>query len=301
LLPLKGDTAVGGEPRALSAPAPPEELTALLAPEVEGAALNSAPSKSSAATPCCWGPCTCPAGGVAADAPSPTVDDEAGPLLPPPPAPNKSSVLSTRLGTIGAPLMTSRAPPKPSRSSILPKETLPGRLLFFIGEEEKGFTGEEYIAGEEKKSLAGGAPGVAMGIAPEVGRMGVVAALDPRPKPKMSSNPPPPLPPVLWLRAGPTEEDTPTPGPLLPLGDDLSPLPFIPASAAPDAAPPWLDDVIPCPSPPGIPAPPRVDRMAFMLDPFFIDPLPSLSDQPSMKLSSPSPLILATFLALVGL
>jgi len=164
---------VGGEPRALSAPAPPEELTALLAPEVEGAALNSAPSKSSAATPCCWGPCTCPAGGVAADAPSPTVDDEAGPLLPPPPAPNKSSVLSTRLGTIGAPLMTSRAPPKPSRSSILPKETLPGRLLFFIGEEEKGFTGEEYIAGEEKKSLAGGAPGVAMGIAPEVGRMGL--------------------------------------------------------------------------------------------------------------------------------
>ena len=69
-----------------------------------------------------------------------------------------------------------------------------------------------------------------------------------------------------------------------------------------DALPlPPTDDVIPCPSPPGIPAPPRVDRMAFMLDPFFIDPLPSLSDQPSMKLSSPSPLILATFLALVGL
>jgi hypothetical protein len=35
------------------------------------------------------------------------------------------------------------------------------------------FSGEEYIAGDEKKSLAGGAPGVAMGMALDVARMGL--------------------------------------------------------------------------------------------------------------------------------
>ena len=72
--------------------------------------------------------------------------------------------------------------PSPSKSSIPPKGSLTDPELFFAGEEENEatlaapppapefFSGDsiEWATGEEKKSLARGAPGVAIGIDAEV-------------------------------------------------------------------------------------------------------------------------------------
>mmetsp|Transcript_1255 Transcript_1255/g.2918 ORF Transcript_1255/g.2918 Transcript_1255/m.2918 type:complete len:115 (-) Transcript_1255:382-726(-) len=112
--------------------------------------------------------------------------------------------------------------------------------------------GEAERVGEEKKSLAGGAPGVAMGTDDEavVCRIGVVdaAGFFPFPNPKRSSSPPAPLEPkdeprCAIIPAPPPAAPGDVLGALLLICQKGSPLPLVdaldetPTSIAPDFLP----------------------------------------------------------------
>jgi hypothetical protein len=119
--------------------------------------------------------------------------------------------------------------------------------------------------GEEKRSPAGGAPGVAIGIdrdrAPP---LGVAAGCD-APKPKISSRSAPETAPE--TRGEP--ELLPPPRPKMS---------SLPATGPPAETPPGGDERAPA-------VLPEEERIAFMLDPFL--PNDPLMDHPSIRLSSP--------------